>query len=195
MSVGKDHPEAGYIATKELRDYMGTEECDAMFRKKMLLNREDTENIVSNGVWANFQPKFDITLQLYNYYPFFERIVRHIIDTHVEQNVWIVEFRHIFGMVIDEDYKPIGVERELEIFDRVLAQVREVHPDFQMRIINCGLKAVPGGHCQTQVDYTIQALKHEKYRHMIAGYDMVMEEEICDPIETFFDMIHKARTD
>ncbi len=84
VSVGKDHPEAGYISSNELRDYMGTEACDAMFRKKMLLNREDTENIVSNGVWANFQPKFDITLQLYNYYPFFERIVRHILETHVE---------------------------------------------------------------------------------------------------------------
>jgi len=32
----------------------------------------------------------------------------------------IIEFRHIFGLVIDDYGKPIGVKRECEIFERVI---------------------------------------------------------------------------
>ena len=158
----------------------------------MLLGKEDTENIISHGIWDNFQPKFDITFLLYNYAPFFERILEHVFQIHAAQNVWIVEFKHIFTCVVDKDDKPIGVEAELEIFDRVLTKFRETYPEFQMRLVVCGLKIVGDEQCQSQIDATQLAQNHEKYKYMIAGYDLVCEEEVSPPIEHYYHMVAKA---
>lgn len=42
-----------------------------------------------------------------------------MLKSFIKQNVFVVELRHIFGMIIDDDGKPIGLEREMEIFERV----------------------------------------------------------------------------
>jgi hypothetical protein len=34
-----------------------------------------------------------------------------------EQNIFIVELRHIFGMLFDDDRKQVGLEEELQIID------------------------------------------------------------------------------
>ena len=52
----------------------------------------------------------------------------------------MVEYRHIFGMVIDDDGKPIGVDEEMNIFSRVLKKIKRDFPLFSFKIIVCGLK-------------------------------------------------------
>lgn len=60
-----------------------------------------------------------ISLDLFNYKDFFEKILTKTCKIFVKEMVSVVEFRHIFGMVIDDDGKPVGVQEELDIFDRV----------------------------------------------------------------------------
>jgi len=58
----------------------------------------------------------------------------------------VVEFRHIFGMVIDDDGNAISVEDELAIFDRVLKNIQRDYPLFGCKIIICGLKIIGKDH-------------------------------------------------
>lgn len=59
-----------------------------------------------------------MTYELYNYHTFFEDILYRVSKNLIKQMVTVVEWKHIFGMVIDDE-GPIGLERELAIFTRV----------------------------------------------------------------------------
>lgn len=59
-----------------------------------------------------------LTMELYNYADFFERILIKVCQGLIDQIVTVVEWKHIFGMIFDED-GPISLERELDIFIRV----------------------------------------------------------------------------
>ena len=56
---------------------------------------------------------------MYNYAKFFEEILYRTLKDCIKQVVTIVEIKHIFGGVFDDDKKPIGVKAEVEIFQRV----------------------------------------------------------------------------
>jgi hypothetical protein len=60
--------------------------------------------------------------------------------------VFVVELRHIFGMVIDDDGKQVGLQEELKIFHRVLDKIKRDYPLFTCRIIICGLKIIGEDH-------------------------------------------------
>ena len=60
---------------------------------------------------------------MYNYAGFFERILFKSCKVFIKEKVTVVEYRHIFGMVIDDDGNPIGVEEEMKIFRRVLHKI------------------------------------------------------------------------
>lgn len=59
-----------------------------------------------------------MTYELYNYARFFEMILYRSAKNMVKQVVTVVEWRHIFGMVFDEE-GVLSLERELAIFERV----------------------------------------------------------------------------
>lgn len=67
---------------------------------------------------------------MYNYAEFFEKILFKVCKVFIKQMVSVLELRHIFGMVIDDDGKPVGTEAELEIFERVLQKVQRDYPLF-----------------------------------------------------------------
>ena len=59
-----------------------------------------------------------MTLELYNYHTFFEMILYRVAKNLVKEMVTVIEWKHIFGMVFDDD-GPISLEREIAIFERV----------------------------------------------------------------------------
>lgn len=86
-----------------------------------------------------------MTMDLYNYHLFFEMIMYRVAKNLVKEIVTVVEWKHIFGMVFDED-GPISLEREIAIFERVQKSIKDRFPLFQMKIVVCGLKIVGRGH-------------------------------------------------
>lgn len=56
--------------------------------------------------------------ELVNYAQFFEMIIYRASKNMVRQTVSIIEWKHHVGHVFNED-GPIGLEKELEIFERV----------------------------------------------------------------------------
>lgn len=61
-----------------------------------------------------------MTNDLVNYYKFFEKLLTKVIKNFAKENVWAVEFRHIFGCIFDDDRKIISLDEELEIVNRVI---------------------------------------------------------------------------
>ncbi len=120
-------------------------------RDKILLTKEEIECQESEDIWQKFQYKFLLTLDVYNYAPFFERIVMRVFEGCVAENVMICELRHIFGFLFDDDHNAIETLKELEIYDRCVKKMKTKVPEFECRLIVCGLKILEG-HPQKQID-------------------------------------------
>lgn len=188
----------GFINCAQMREYSESDEkCDEYFRNKILLTHKETDTNESETIWQKFQFKFIATDDLYNYKPFFTRIVRHVFETCVAENVFLVELKHIFGFVFEEQHfdterKTIPVAEELEIFHSVLQEFKKEHPDFEVRLVVCGLKIFGPDHVKAMFDNTVEGLQHPDYKYLIAGYDTVNEEDTCPPLEDFFEIIDEG---
>lgn len=109
----------GYVAVNDLRKYWSNStDFDSYLHNLILLGNDSIKSQESHDIWKYFQPKFMMTMELYNYADFFERILVKVCQGLIESMITVVEWKHIFGMVFDED-GPISLERELGIFIRV----------------------------------------------------------------------------
>jgi hypothetical protein len=125
-------------------------------------------------------------LDLYNYEEFFEKILLKVCKVFIKQMVSVLELRHIFGMIIDDDGKPITPDQEILIFERVLAKVQRDFPLFQIKVIVCSLKIIGKDHNEKM----IRAVQDQQKKcNLIAGFDMVNEEDAVPSIKEFVSQI------
>lgn len=127
---------------------------------------------------------------MYNYAPFHERILFKVCKRYIKELVTIVEYRVIFGMLFDED-GPLSLEREIDIYYRVLTVLRTRFPLFQIRIVVCSLKFLGAPHAKAMLDAMIER-KNDIYS-LIAGFDMVCEEDYNPTTDTFLETIFNAK--
>lgn len=80
-----------------------------------------------------------LTYELINYAKFFEECLYKTCLDYIDELVAVCEFRHIFGMLLDEN-GPLPMDREIAIFKRVESAIRMRHEKFRIKIICCGLK-------------------------------------------------------
>lgn len=72
-------PGAGFINCNEMRNFKPTaEEFDNYLKNQILLTKEEMSSQESQLVWELFQNKFLLTNDLYNYAPFFERVIMRV---------------------------------------------------------------------------------------------------------------------
>ena len=62
--------------------------------------------------------------ELGKYYKFFRTLLKATIDSCVAQNVFVVELRHISGMLFDDERKPMGIVTELKIIKEVIDETK-----------------------------------------------------------------------
>ena len=67
------------------------------------------------------------------------------------------------------------------------------YPEFQCKIIVCGLKILGKDHVQKQIDDMIEGMGYEELKYLIAAYDMVNEEDTTPGIQEFAQLIMKAQ--
>lgn len=84
-----------------------------------MLSRKEGCCQESHTIWMHFQPKFMLTLELYNYYEFFEKILLKVCKLFIKQMVTVLELRHVFGMMIDDDGNKLTVAQEMAIYHKV----------------------------------------------------------------------------
>lgn len=93
FAEGESHE--SYLKVQKIRQYYSNgDEFDKHLEDKIRLAMPEPE---SRNIWKQFQPKFDITFNLYNYDVFFEKILYRVCKGYLKEMVTIVEFRHIFG--------------------------------------------------------------------------------------------------
>ncbi len=129
-------------------------------------------------------------LDLGKYYEFFKLLITDVLRKCVAQNIFVVELRHIFGMLFDEDRKPIGLEQELIIIQEIVDHIKKETPHFELSLIITGLKIVGKPHILKMIT---QIIEGRKYSSLIAGFDMVNEEDMTPPILEFLTEILEGK--
>lgn len=72
----------------------------------------------------------------------------------------------------------MGLLEELKIIDRCVQNTKKRIPYFEMTLVITGLKIVGPTHVKKMIDH-IQ-IGRKAYPHLIAGFDMVNEEDYTD---------------
>jgi len=120
------------------------------------------------------------------YKEFFKLLLEEILVKCLKQKLYVVELRHIVGLLFDEDRQPVPLKEEIQMIQSVLDKVRtenNVNPKhFHLRLIITGLKIVGKPHIIKMIDAIV---KGREYSDLLAGFDMVNEEDMTPPILHF----------
>jgi hypothetical protein len=173
-----------YVKVSSLRQYWkDADSFDNWLIEKIML-KPDPNHREDHKIWEGFQYKFGLTYALYNYYGFFKKILLRVMKDMIKELVTVVEVRHIFGDVFDDDQNKISLKEELKIFSDVQAVLRSQFPLFQIRIIVVGLKVFGKEQIQGQIDRFIEA---DSLTNMVAGFDLVCEEDYNPKCDAFLE--------
>ena len=168
--------EDGYVSCVEMRNFHKDPSVyDEYLKNQILLTKEQTEGRSSHDIWKHFQHKFTKVTEIGKYYKFFRILLKATIDSCTAQNIFIVELRHISGMLFDDNREPMGLLAELDIINEVIQETKQKLPHFELMLVLTGLKIVGLPHINKMIEH-IQIGK-QKYPNLIAGFDMVNEED------------------
>ena len=188
FKVSKNGPpkEEGYQKTVTLRKYWGkAEDFDNHLRQRILLSKKEGCCQESHPIWLKFQPKFMLTLELYNYHEFFEKILFKVCKLFIKQMVTVLELRHVFGMIFDDNGRILTVAEELAIYERVVKKIQRDYPLFQIKIICIGLKILGEEH----IKQGIKAMRDGmQVSNLVVGFDLVNEEDYNPPLKDFLKL-------
>jgi len=173
--------------------YKDPAQFDEYLKNEILLTEPQTKGLESHDIWKSFQHKFSRVTELGKFYKFFRHLLKKTIDSCVKQNTFVVELRHISGMLFDEDRKPMGLLKELKIIQEVIDETKQSIPYFEMTLVITGLKIVGTPHINKMIDH-IQ-IGRKAYPGLISGFDMVNEEDFTAQIATFTPEILAAQLD
>ena len=59
-----------------------------------------------------------------------------------DQNIFIVELRHIFGMLFDQDRNPVPLKEEIELLKEIIEHMKVETEYFEVKLIIVGLKII-----------------------------------------------------
>lgn len=68
--------------------------------------------------------------ELQNYYEFYEKVLMKTFKALIKQQIYVVELRHIFCRLLDENEQFLSLEQELIIFLRVVSLIQKECPQF-----------------------------------------------------------------
>jgi len=138
-------------------------------------------------VWKTFQGFFFKNVELAKYAPFFKQLFKDCLECFVKQNVFVVEARHIAGMVFGDDKQKISYLDELKIIKEIVDDIQKTAPLFKLRLIITGLKVLGASHIDLQFEHIQSVLDcgDPKLVELITGFDLVNEEDFCPELKTF----------
>lgn len=166
----------GYLKCVDVRNfYKEPSEYDELLRKAILLTFEQTNNKESHDIWKQFQPKFARVGDLCKYVKFFKILLKSTLEACAKQNVFVVELRHTTGCLFNENREVIDIYDEIEIMEKVAEEIKAEYPYFRLMLILTCYKIVGPKHAKQILGHIQKA--NAKYPHLIAGFDMVNEEE------------------
>lgn len=98
-------------------------------------------------------------------------------------------------MLFDDDKKPVPFIEELKIIRQIVDELQEKTPHFDFRLIITGLKIIGESHVKKMIQHISEGSTHENKRlaDMIAGFDLVNEEDFTPEISAFAKQILTAQ--
>ena len=70
----------------------------------------------------------------------------------MRSHIQVVELRHSFGSIVDENQNPLLPEEELNIIENIVHHIQSDHPDFKTKIIVTGFKFLGSEHASRALD-------------------------------------------
>lgn len=87
----------------------------------------------------------------------------------------------------------MGLDAEMEVINEIIKETKKRVPYFELSIIVVSYKMAGHKHVKKMID-TIQVAR-QKYPDLIAGFDLVNEEDFTDQISEFMPQILAAQKD
>jgi len=149
--------EDGYMKCVEMRKFSkSSKDYDDTLRDHIRMTPEQCSSKESHEIWTHFQHKFTMINDLGKYVIFFKKLITEILTKCIKQKILIVELRHIFGQLFDENRKGIDVIEELSIIQEVVDHLKKDHPNFHLKLIITGLKIVGHSHIQKMIQSILE---------------------------------------
>lgn len=157
-------------------------EFDAQLYRSITLGPED---LASPDIWRQFEKCWSRVDAIENYAPVAREFARRELEAAVAENVQVLELRASLCGPVDLAGRAAGNDAAVAQWRAVLAEIRQQHPEFQLKLIVSHERVAP----PPQVgNYLREALRLRKqYPDLVAGFDLVNEEDRSHALLDFLD--------
>uniref|UniRef100_A0A2A4K563 Adenosine deaminase n=1 Tax=Heliothis virescens TaxID=7102 RepID=A0A2A4K563_HELVI len=170
---------------------------DSQLKKYFTLYREDGEdyNFVDiNTVWERFNKVYRVIKSLISYRPVREKYWYATLEQFYNDNIMYIEIRTGLHSLYELDGTKHEKKYLVNLFKNVTNKFIEDHPDF------IGVKLIVTKHRALSINQVFDALNLTRalkveMPDMIAGFDLVGQEDIGRPLTDFLPVLSEARND
>ncbi|CAH1640992.1 unnamed protein product [Spodoptera littoralis] len=182
----------------ELRNSSGDPAAfDSQLKKYFTLDKDDGEdyNFVDiNTVWKRFDKVYFAIKSLISYRPVREKYWYETLQQFYDDNIMYIEIRSGLQSLYELDGTTHSRKYLLDLYKRVTEKFIETHPDF------IGVKLIITKHRAQSIDQVLEALNMARRLKveepdMIAGFDLVGQEDIGRPLTDFLPALSEAKGD
>ncbi len=157
-------------------------EFDAQLYRSITLGPED---LASPDLWRQFEQCWARVDAIENYAPVAQEFARRELEAAVAENVQVLELRTSLGGPLDLAGHAAGSAAAVAQWRAVLAEVRQQHPEFQLKLIVSHQRTA----APVQVgNYLRKAIRlRQQDPDLVAGFDLVNEEDRSHALSDFLD--------
>nr|XP_022918643.1 adenosine deaminase 2-like [Onthophagus taurus] len=147
-----------------------------------------TKHTDINTVWSLFMDIFMLIDPLVCYKPVFEEYFYQVLQELYNDNVMYLEFRSTLPEVYDLDGNIYGSVEVAGIYKQTLDAFMESHPDFiGAKLIYAPVRKVDNDTMNNYIDIANELA--EKYPTFLAGFDLVGQEDLGNPLIEFINQL------
>ncbi|CAH0696598.1 unnamed protein product [Spodoptera exigua] len=182
----------------ELRNSSGDPAAfDSQLKKYFTLDKDDGEdyNFVDiNTVWKRFDKVYFAIKSLISYRPVREKYWYETLKQFYDDNIMYIEIRSGLQSLYELDGTKHSRKYLVDLYRKVTEKFMETHPDF------IGVKLIITKHRAQSIDQVLEALNMARRLKaeepdMIAGFDLVGQEDIGRPLTDFLPALSEAKGD
>ena len=182
-SLSANDEKEGYERCNDLRTIGPKSSFDEFLKEQILLTAQDISSQNSNKIWKIFESKFSFIKRLFLNLDNLKLGILEICKRALKDGVYIVELRKSsFSLHPDLD-------KEMEVFQSVLDEMKIIDPDFELTLIITSVKSSDIAVKQQLKNYNYLRNKYS----FVSGFDLIGEEDRMPSIYHYKDLILEAQ--
>lgn len=155
---------------------------------------EDFSKVDINTVWKRFDKVYQAIKTLIKYRPAREKYWYETLKQFYEDNVMYIEVRTGLSSIYELDGSKHPKKYMVELYQRVTNAFMDEYPEF------VGIKLIVTRHRAQSVDQVLESLNltrklKSEIPEMIAGFDLVGQEDLGRPLTDFIPILSEAKKD